>query len=242
MKFLAKYLIIMLFFCCAGVVNASDSYIDPKDDDVISSNIVSYNAKHREADRLLVAIKSLYEGQLLFSVVKDKIYIRGDVQISAEAIAVLKEMDQPERYFRLRLSQTKPSANTKTYSTNQSVLGHNQSFAMTNNKPLLISKRNETQRLSAGGLLWYQTDTVVNKEQTIELSIRALTADRAELSYRISHVNQDDKQLQVNTVVVPLNKWVSLSAKENDNRHWSTAKTSTNKSPTNDLFIKLETY
>ena len=241
MNTVARGLILVLFFCCTGIANASGGYSRDHNNEAHSSNIVSrsYRAKHRQSERLLAAIKPLYADQLLFSVVGDKIFMRGNNDISAQAIVVLQEMDQPERYFRLRLSEINPELTIKRYSTNQPMISHGQTFSMTNNKPLLISRRNETQQLNAGGVLWYQTDTLVNKAQTIEVSVRALTADRAQLTYRISVVKQRDQQVQANTAVIPLNQWVPLLTAESDQRF---NKTMMNKTPVRGLFIKLETY
>lgn len=197
----------------------------------------SYTSSHREASRLLAAIQPLYGNELSFSLVDNKIFIRGDADMAAEAISVLQEMDQPERYFRLRLSQGKPNPNSKTYSTSKSSINQNQSFALTDNKPLLISKRSESERLKAGGLLWYQTETVTDQAETIEIKARALTATQIELTYRVSSVNQSDKQLQASTVVVPLDEWYALSGEDNNANRWSTKKKGSNH-----LFIKLETY
>ena len=233
MKLSTKILQGLLCLYCSNVFSASNN-------EQVTN--VSYTVDHREAKRLITAIKPLYAGQLVFSSIGNKIFIRGEDSISTEAIALLQEMDQAERFFRLRLSQAKPRVNTKIYSAGQSFVGQNQVFTMTANKPLLISQRNETQSLSAAGSLWYETDTVIDREQTIELTMRLMTADRAEIRYRITHIDQDAKQLQANTVVVPINEWIALNSEHSSSGHWSINKNINNKGRVNSLFIKLETY
>lgn len=246
MKLVTKTLTIALSFYCIAVFGASDAVSRDKansDNTAINNALTStsYTAQHREAKRLLAAIKPLYPDQLLFSLVGDQIFIRGDAKTISQATTLLADMDQPERYFRLRLSQTKPADNVTSYSTQPSAITDKQSFAMVDNKPLLISKRSESQRLNAAGPLWYQAESVVRDEQTIELKVRALTASRAELSYRIKQVDQYDQQLQLNTMVVPLNEWVSLSGEDNGSGGSANTKTYGN-DQINRLFIKLETY
>lgn len=246
MKLVTKVLIIALSFYCAAGFSASDAITnDNIKGATVASNTpltsTSYTAQYREASRLLAAIKPLYPEQLLFSLIGDQIFIRGDAETISQASKLLEEMDQPERYFRLLISQTKPQNNVKSYSTQSSAVTGKQSFAIVDNKPLLISKRSESQRLSAAGPLWYQTETKVSNEQTIEFNVRALTASRAELSYRIKQVNQSNQQVQRNTMVVTFNEWVALSGEGSGSERSANTKVYSS-NQVNRLFIKLETY